>query len=191
MARVRVGRLAAWGAGSTVLAAWTVLSAFRQRSNFYAAAVYLSKSNACMMVRRRVSPPASTWIPLTRAHRTQILWNQALFHTVLLGKALQAIFFGELRVIETEVRIPHCQVGAKNSQAHTLRAWYIQRLQERAWFAVTETLLALTIFRQDFDSSFVVLFVSLLFLKVFHWLAADRVEAVRRHGLFARRRRSS
>ncbi|GJN90576.1 hypothetical protein Rhopal_003588-T1 [Rhodotorula paludigena] len=132
MARVRVGRLAAWGAGSTVLAAWTVLSAFRQRSNFYAAAVYLSKSNACMM----------------------ILWNQALFHTVLLGKALQAIFFGELRLIETE------------------------RLQERAWFAVTETLLALTIFRQDFDSSFVVLFVSLLFLKVFHWLAADRVEAM-------------
>ncbi|GAA5996522.1 uncharacterized protein JCM10292_003027 [Rhodotorula paludigena] len=132
MARVRVGRLAAWGAGSTVLAAWTVLSAFRQRSNFYAAAVYLSKSNACMM----------------------ILWNQALFHTVLFGKALQAIFFGELRLIETE------------------------RLQERAWFAVTETLLALTIFRQDFDSSFVVLFVSLLFLKVFHWLAADRVEAM-------------
>ncbi|GAA5840369.1 hypothetical protein JCM9279_002360 [Rhodotorula babjevae] len=127
-----VGRIATWGVVSTALALGTVLSAFRQRSNFYSAAVYLSKSNACMM----------------------ILWNQALFHTVLFGKVLQAIFFGELRLVEVE------------------------RLQERGWFAITETLLALTIFRDDFDSSFVVLFVSLLFLKVFHWLAADRVEAM-------------
>lgn len=54
----------------------------------------------------------------------------------------------------------------------------VQRLQERGWFAVTETLLALTIFKDEFDTSFVMLFVSLLFLKVFHWLAADRVEMV-------------
>ena len=53
-----------------------------------------------------------------------------------------------------------------------------QRLHERAWYAVTESLLALTIFREEFDTSFVVLFTSLLFLKVFHWLAADRVEMV-------------
>lgn len=54
-----------------------------------------------------------------------------------------------------------------------------QRLQERGWFAVTETLLALTIFKDDFDSSFALLFVGLLFLKAFHWLASDRVEMVR------------
>lgn len=54
----------------------------------------------------------------------------------------------------------------------------MQRLQERGWFAITETLLALTIFKDEFDSSFVLLFVSLLFLKVFHWLAGDRVELV-------------
>jgi len=53
-----------------------------------------------------------------------------------------------------------------------------QRLQERGWFAVTETLLALTIFKDEFESTFVLLFVSLLFLKVFHWLASDRIEAV-------------
>lgn len=53
-----------------------------------------------------------------------------------------------------------------------------QRLHERAWYAVTESLLALTIFRDEFDTSFVILFVSLLFFKVFHWLAADRVEMV-------------
>jgi E3 ubiquitin-protein ligase synoviolin len=39
--------------------------------------------------------------------------------------------------------------------------------------------LALTIFKDEFESSFVLLFVSLLFLKVFHWLASDRVEMVR------------
>ncbi|BGO91614.1 hypothetical protein NBRC10512_008061 [Rhodotorula toruloides] len=127
---VRGGRLALYGAVSTVLAVWTVLNAFRQRSNFYAAAVYLSKSNACMM----------------------ILWNQGIFQTVMLGKLLQAVFLGELRLIEVE------------------------RLQERGWFAVTETLLALTIFKDDFESTFVVLFVGLLFLKVFHWLASDRIE---------------
>lgn len=53
-----------------------------------------------------------------------------------------------------------------------------QRLQERGWFAITETLLALTIFKDDFESTFVLLFVGLLFLKVFHWLASDRVEMV-------------
>ncbi|GAA5850341.1 hypothetical protein JCM8547_001839 [Rhodosporidiobolus lusitaniae] len=125
-----LSRLGWYGAVSTSLFTWTVVNAFRQRSNFYAAAVYLSKSNACMM----------------------ILWNQGIFQTILLGKVLQAIFLGELRLIE------------------------IERLQERGWFAVTETLLALTIFREDFESSFVMLFVSLLFFKVFHWLASDRVE---------------
>ncbi|GAA5886011.1 hypothetical protein JCM6882_004232 [Rhodosporidiobolus microsporus] len=125
-----LSRLALYGLISTSLFSWTVLNAFRQRSNFYAAAVYLSKSNAC----------------------TMILWNQGIFQTVLLGKALQAVFFGELRLIE------------------------IERLQERGWFAVTETLLALTIFKDEFESSFVMLFVSLLFFKVFHWLASDRVE---------------
>jgi E3 ubiquitin-protein ligase synoviolin len=51
-----------------------------------------------------------------------------------------------------------------------------QRLRERLWYTVTETLLALTIFKDEFDTAFVALFVSLLFVKVFHWLAADRVE---------------
>lgn len=45
---------------------------------------------------------------------------------------------------------------------------------------MTETLLALTIFREEFDTYFILFFVSLLFLKVFHWLIADRIEIVRR-----------
>ncbi|GAA5882481.1 hypothetical protein JCM16303_001758 [Sporobolomyces ruberrimus] len=129
---VSLSRMQAYGLVSTTIFVSTVINAFRQRSNFYAAAVYLSKSNACMM----------------------ILWNQAIYQIVLFGKVLQVIFLGELRLIEVE------------------------RLQERGWFAVTETLLALTIFKDEFESTFVLLFVSLLFLKVFHWLASDRIEAM-------------
>ena len=90
----------------------------------------------------------------------------------MFAKALQSIFFGELRLIETEV----CQCADTSSllPADSI----LQRLRERVWYTVTESLLALTIFRDEFDTSFVLLFVSLLFVKVFHWLAADRVESV-------------
>lgn len=45
-----LSRVQAYGLVSTTVFVSTVINAFRQRSNFYAAAVYLSKSNACMMV---------------------------------------------------------------------------------------------------------------------------------------------
>lgn len=102
---VRGGRLALYGAVSTVLAVWTVLNAFRQRSNFYAAAVYLSKSNACMMVRPLPLSPHDPTRRVLTLHARQILWNQGIFQTVMLGKLLQAVFLGELRLIEVEVRI--------------------------------------------------------------------------------------
>jgi hypothetical protein len=47
-------RLVAYGGVSTLSATCAVLAAFRQRANFYAAAVYLSKSNACMMVSNSI-----------------------------------------------------------------------------------------------------------------------------------------
>ncbi len=43
---------------------------------------------------------------------------------------------------------------------------------------VTESLLAFTIFRDEFDIPFVLMFGFLLFVKCFHWLMADRVESV-------------
>lgn len=49
MALIR-SNLQLYGVLSTVVFLATVLNAFRQRSNFYAAAVYLSKSSACTMV---------------------------------------------------------------------------------------------------------------------------------------------
>ncbi|MCO5556125.1 hypothetical protein L7F22_009669 [Adiantum nelumboides] len=81
-----------------------------------------------------------------------VLINFGLFLALCFGKICQKIFFGPLRAVEVE------------------------HLHERLWYAITETLLAMTIFRDDFDSSFAILFGTLLFLKVFHWLSADRVE---------------
>lgn len=49
---------------------------------------------------------------------------------------------------------------------------------ERSWYAITETCLAFTVFRDDFNPKFVALFTLLLFLKSFHWLADDRVDFV-------------
>ncbi|PWN21740.1 hypothetical protein BCV69DRAFT_153317 [Microstroma glucosiphilum] len=123
-------RLVFYGAASVAAAGGVIVRAFRERSNFYAAAVWLGRSNGCMLV----------------------LLNFGVFITLIFGKVCQAIFFGSLRPTEVE------------------------HLYERSWYAVTETLLAMTIFRDEFDGSFVVLFGTLLFLKVFHWLCADRVE---------------
>lgn len=44
-------RLALYGGLSTLLAVGVIFNAMHQRSNFYAACVYLSKSSACVMVR--------------------------------------------------------------------------------------------------------------------------------------------
>eukprot|EP00240_Pyramimonas_obovata_P005544 CAMPEP_0118938990 /NCGR_PEP_ID=MMETSP1169-20130426/27654_1 /TAXON_ID=36882 /ORGANISM="Pyramimonas obovata, Strain CCMP722" /LENGTH=323 /DNA_ID=CAMNT_0006883141 /DNA_START=213 /DNA_END=1181 /DNA_ORIENTATION=+ len=60
----------------------------------------------------------------------------------------------------------------------TLREAEVERLQERSKEAIMETCLAMTIFREEFNVNFVVLFVSLLFVKAGHWLSQDRVEYV-------------
>ncbi len=58
----------------------------------------------------------------------------------------------------------------------TLREAEVERLYERTRDAVMETCLAMTIFREEFNARFVALFVSLLFIKAFHWLYQDRVQ---------------
>lgn len=62
----------------------------------------------------------------------------------------------------------------------TLRAAELEHLIERAWYAVTETCLAFTIFKDDLTAKFVGIFAVLLFLKCFHWLAEDRVDFMER-----------
>ena len=83
-----------------------------------------------------------------------VLLNFGVFLSLTFGRVMQKVFFGPLRQVELE------------------------HLHERMWYAVTESLLAMTIFRSEFDSSFVILFGTLLLLKAFHWLTADRVDYV-------------
>lgn len=49
-------------------------------------------------------------------------------------------------------------------------------MQEYGWLTVSESFLAMTIFRDEFDARFIFLFSSLLALKALHWIARDRVD---------------
>lgn len=66
--------------------------------------------------------------------------------------ALQRLFYGPLRPIEVE------------------------QLYEKAWFAITETCLAMTIFREEVGGWFLVMFVCLLIGKVWGWIGEGRVD---------------
>lgn len=65
---------------------------------------------------------------------------------------LQRLFYGPLRPIE------------------------IEQLYEKAWFAITETCLAMTIFREEVGGWFLVMFVTLLIGKVWGWIGEGRVD---------------
>ncbi|KAJ5766348.1 uncharacterized protein N7511_003964 [Penicillium nucicola] len=81
-----------------------------------------------------------------------ILTNLCLLITGFVLFWLQRLLYGPLRAIETE------------------------QLYERAWFAVTETCLAMTIFRGELGGWFLVMFISLLVGKVWGWIGEGRVE---------------
>mmetsp|Transcript_2765 Transcript_2765/g.7578 ORF Transcript_2765/g.7578 Transcript_2765/m.7578 type:complete len:384 (-) Transcript_2765:2350-3501(-) len=83
---------------------------------------------------------------------TVVLGNAAVAVLLLCGKLVQAVFLGPLRFREEE------------------------RLHIRVREAVIETCLAMTVFREEFNSKFIAMFAILLFLKVFHWLGKDRIE---------------
>ncbi|KAF2278417.1 uncharacterized protein EI97DRAFT_465719 [Westerdykella ornata] len=80
------------------------------------------------------------------------LINLALIVTASFGYGLQRLFYGRLRAIETE------------------------QLYDKAWFAVSETLLAMTIFRDDIGIWFFAMFLCLLAGKVWQWIGEGRVE---------------
>ena len=54
----------------------------------------------------------------------------------------------------------------------------MERVRDKVSQAIIETLLAMTIFRQDFTAHFLSQFVLLAFVKIFHWLAQDRVDFI-------------
>ncbi|KAK0455381.1 uncharacterized protein EV420DRAFT_1765440 [Desarmillaria tabescens] len=95
----------------------------------------------------------SVAIYLSKSSRSVLVFaNFAFILALLCGHVLQKVFFGSLRPNE------------------------IERLYDRLWFFVTESLLAFTIFRDEFDAPFATMFGFLLFVKSFHWLASDRIE---------------
>jgi E3 ubiquitin-protein ligase synoviolin len=57
-----------------------------------------------------------------------------------------------------------------------LRPIEIEQLYEKGWFAVTETCLAMTIFREEVGPWFLVMFVALITGKVWGWIGDGRVE---------------
>ncbi|KAI9463689.1 hypothetical protein BJY52DRAFT_1404767 [Lactarius psammicola] len=133
---------------STLAVSATIINALQNQSNFYSVAVYLSKSGASVLV----------------------LANFGLLLALMCGRLVQQIFFGSLRAVEVEVGLRLL------SDVPGLTP--CKRLYDRMWFFVTESLLAFTIFRDEFDIPLAVMFGFLLFVKSFHWLLADRIEWV-------------
>lgn len=81
---------------------------------------------------------------------------EAVFLGLIASTILRKIFFGQLRPIESE------------------------RLVERCWYAMTETCLAFTIFKEETVPVFFFMFALLIFLKTFHWLTEERVDVIER-----------
>ncbi|VDM14709.1 unnamed protein product [Wuchereria bancrofti] len=85
-----------------------------------------------------------------------VMYVQGLVIAYMIFQVIRKLFFGELRAAEYE------------------------HLSERTWHAIMETCLAFTVFRDDFSPRFVMQFVFLLFIKLFHWLSEDRVDFMER-----------
>ncbi|PBP18021.1 RING finger protein [Diplocarpon rosae] len=83
-----------------------------------------------------------------------ILINLILFIYGIFMYGLQRLCYGPLRPIE------------------------IEQLYEKSWFAITETCLAMTIFREEVGAWFLVMFVALLTGKVWGWIGDGRVEVL-------------
>ncbi|KAK2002010.1 hypothetical protein LX36DRAFT_300513 [Colletotrichum falcatum] len=59
-----------------------------------------------------------------------------------------------------------------------LRQVEVEQLSEKAWFAITETCLAMTIFREEIGAWFLVMFTALVTGKVWGWIGDGRVEVL-------------
>ena len=154
-------RFSAYALTSTALVGAIAYQAFQQRRQFYPTVRRTRRpSQVSLAVHCAHDDPTSA--ATARAHSQVIylttskvsvlaLGNEALVLTLLVGHIFKKLFFGRLREAEVE------------------------HLYERSWYAITETCLAMTIFREEFNVRFVALFTALLFVKIFHWLMQDRI----------------
>ncbi|KAG5954304.1 hypothetical protein E4U58_007673 [Claviceps cyperi] len=58
----------------------------------------------------------------------------------------------------------------------SLRAVEVEQLTEKAWFAITETCLAMTIFREEIGAWFLIMFTFLVTGKLWSWIGDGRVD---------------
>ncbi|TDH71763.1 hypothetical protein CCR75_001793 [Bremia lactucae] len=91
-----------------------------------------------------------------------VLGNAGLVLTALFGRLVKTLFLGPLRDAEVEL------------------------LHENVRYAVTETCLALTVFRDEISFNVMVLFTALIFLKIFHWLSQSRIEFIEQSDVVSR-----
>lgn len=90
---------------------------------------------------------------LLKSNLSMLVLASFIVYTMVLGAyVLKKIIFGELRIIEAE------------------------HLNEFGWMTVSEMFLATTIFRDELDVKFVLVFTAMLLFKGFHWITRDRVE---------------
>lgn len=96
----------------------------------------------------------SIGVKLSEGISTLVLANWLVVMAAIIGKALQKILFGELRLIE------------------------IEHIYERSRFTVINSLIALTMFSNDFLLIPGILTLFSLFMKVFHWVLEDRFDHI-------------
>ncbi len=102
-----------------------------------------------MPLERGANPERPRWLD-----PAQILVNLILLIYGSFMYGLQRVCFGQLRPVE------------------------IEQLYEKAWFAITETCLAMTIFREEVGGFFGVMFTALVTGKVWGWIGEGRVEVL-------------
>ncbi|KAF8518735.1 hypothetical protein JB92DRAFT_2901399 [Gautieria morchelliformis] len=123
------------------------------RLMLYGATSTLAVSLVILNAFKSYSNFYSVAVHLSRSNRSvMVLANFGILGSLMIGRGFQHLLFGSLRANEVE------------------------RLYDRIWFFLTESLLAFTIFRDEFDVSFAVMFGFLLFVKCFHWLMSFRIE---------------
>lgn len=161
---------------SAVLSAGVIANAVIQKKQFYPSVVYISKSNPSMAVSFRICYHS----PKKMFHHHNYCFSVVsgnLFSIVDLSFDVGEVdekgkyFIAQLSIDDSICFLLQIFLG-------TLRAAEFEHLMERFWYALTETCLAFTVFRDDFNPKFIALFTVLLFLKSFHWLAEDRVDYV-------------
>lgn len=105
------------------------------------------------MLKRGQFYPAVIYLSTSKL--SLMVMGNAIFTTVvLLGKTAKVVFFGTLREVE------------------------IEQMYDKAWSALIEMCIAMTIFREEFSTRFVALATALSFVKIFHWLTEHRLEYI-------------